>query len=173
MMHDRLRRIVSSRPRRGMVLLELLAVMALLGVAVVVAGRLGHSSMNVIRLSSRDRAQRMTLQRVIDRMRADAWGSYAMALGDEHTLVLHTGAGRLITWHLDAAAGQVERTDAAEQPDETKRQQPEREQWRVDDASLHFSGRSMIELDRTGGPMHPAGRWMLVSQLMIAARGGS
>ena len=92
--------IIRGRPSntRGMMLIELLGALAILGLFSLVATEVWYATMHIT-VESHD-APRVDRKRdaMIERLRADVWSSLELSVKNDHTLVLDGGGDRSITW---------------------------------------------------------------------------
>lgn len=154
---------------RGMVLIEVMSVVILLGVFSVVAAQLFGSILSITD-EARDvpRADRRRAE-LIERMRADAWGAAELRVAGGRELILRYTGDRSVFWSLPPDIGGLRRTELLG----TKEQS--REIWETKDGPLpekfeRFGPGARIHWPRRAGD--DAGVVDLYSQL-VSLRGGA
>ncbi len=93
--------MIGIRPHRrcnGWTLMELITIMAILGVVMLAASKLLMASL-AIHHKSHDQLTQMNGRRhAIDTLRRDVWNAAQMTLDQDKSLVIHQAAGRVILW---------------------------------------------------------------------------
>jgi hypothetical protein len=154
---------------RGVVLIELLAVLIVLGAFSIVAGKLFYATLRVT-VESHDAPRRDAARlEAVEQLRADIWGGLDMEIGEPRSLVVRYAGDRSVVWTIDGPEDQprLQRTAMFRRQAEAEKAWalpglPERFEGYGSGVRLHFSpvkGRRPAPVD-------------LYSQLVQLAGGG-
>lgn len=94
-----------TRRGAGLTLLHVLAATVLISAFGLIAARLFLGIQKADRYARDTRNVLIAVDRLAERIRADVWGAYAIAQGDQRTVVLRLPDNLTVSWHFDREGG--------------------------------------------------------------------
>jgi hypothetical protein len=149
---------------------------ALLGVFAVVATRLIGTTMRLYREAGAAEGEARLVDSAIEQLRRDVWGARDVKPQGTQSVLITTGAGRIVSWQVDVSETLIrsERIDPknAAEPDLQADLAPPR-QWPEIGGRVAFEwdGAELIVQGADGGADR-AGGLRLLSQIKLAQSGG-
>ena len=155
-----------SSTSRGFTLTEVLVVIVLLMAFVPVATVLTGSILRRTRDARVAENRLLMSRRMLDTLRADVWGAWEMAVGNERTAVVRRPAGVSISWIVLPAEQAVQRTVVRGE------KTIERQRWEPLKVLPRFAmdGRALV-ITAPRDPLLPPDELRLVSELDLLSGG--
>jgi len=149
--------------RRGVALIEMVAVIAIVGVVMLIAGPLTRTVLRTTSHAQRAIGEVAGVDRIAARLRSDTWNAIEMVAPNARTLVLRWVGGKSVVWQIARDGKSIRRTHWAGE------QQVEQHTWPCPSGLSFEAGMHTAKLLRAGDASESAGAMTFVSQVLLGS----
>jgi prepilin-type N-terminal cleavage/methylation domain-containing protein len=151
--------------RRGFAFIELVVVVAIVGIAMLIAAQLTRTVLRTTSKAQQAISQVAATDRIADRIRADVWNAIELISPNGRTLVLRSVGSKSVIWQIARDGKQIRRAHWAGEALITQNTWP-------CPAGLSFkAGMHTATLIQSGDATQPGGQMKFASQVLTGSGG--